>query len=207
MKPPKDVSPSDLFAKLLERPRPHKVVDFPRWDDEGNPIAQVAIWVMTQEEQIACASAAEQRTREMLKRSGGDIPKSDESRRGYDDVYSNLAANEILSRVCRDPNDLKKPFFPNAAAVMKLTADEVGVLMDEFNHVQATCGPIISYLTDDEFEAWVSVLAEGAGRFPFARCSLAVKTELLERMAKELVKLRTPSTSSLKPASDSTDTE
>jgi len=197
--PPTDIPPSELWLKIQEMPRPHIVVDFPRKDYEGNPICKIALWVLTQEEQVSAAASATKTTKTLLK----DLTLvNGEQARGYEDVYGNEAAVEVLFRACRHPEDVKRPFFPNTAGVRKLSVDEVGVLMNYYYEAQAKLGPIVSYMSEDEYEVWVKRLAEGASTFPLEQLSSALRNELMLRMALHLHVLLTANSSAGSPPSD-----
>jgi hypothetical protein len=197
--PPTDIPASELWLKLQEMPRPHIVVDFPRKGLDGEPICQVGMWVLTQEEQVAAAATATKSTKNLLKEL--TLVQGEQSR-GYEDVYGNEAAVEVLFRACRHPEDVKRPFFPNSAAVRKLSVDEVGVLMNFYYEAQAKLGPIVSYMTDDEYEIWVKRLAEGASTFPLEHLSSALRNELMLRMALHLSTFLMANSSAGSPPSD-----
>ncbi len=181
--PPKDIEPSALFLKLTQS-RPHKLVDLPRKGPDGEPIGQVAMWILTQEELIAVAAESERKTRKLL---GSDIPGKEQAKTGYDDVYQNTAACELLFKACRDADDPTKPAFRTPSEIQKaFSNDEIGVLQFAYLTVQSELGPIESQLSDDEFEAWVRVLAEGASALPFAALSWGALTALALRMASQL---------------------
>jgi hypothetical protein len=167
---------NDLWDRICAMPRPHKVVDFPRKGADGQPVGQIAIWVLTQQEQEACAAEANKKTRELLK---------DESRdksRGADtdnDLYRNLAADEVLYRACRTL-DLKDAFFPSASKLReKLSVDEVGVLITHYYSVQSELGPIISSMSKEESEAMLDTLKRTGERYPLDSISREQLTLLL----------------------------
>lgn len=128
--PPEHVSAGELWAKLNEHPRPTRVVDFPRRDAEGKAIGQVAIWVLTQEEQMVCAATAERFAKERVK----DGKPED---LGYETVYVNQAIVEVLYRVCRRVDDVKMPAFPSPGLIReKLTAEECQQLFESYLDVE-----------------------------------------------------------------------
>jgi hypothetical protein len=175
---------SDLWRLLQELPRPHKLVDFPRTGPDGKPVGQLAIQVLTQEEQMAANAEAEKVARTLLKDGKrGDL--------GYEAVFNNEGAVQVVLRACRDANDVTKAAFPGAAAIRaKLTADEVGMLFDHYLTVQLQLGPIITEMSDVEFEAWVTRLDEGQAFF-FDRLSSETKKTLVLTMASRLRRFST----------------
>lgn len=191
--PSENIPPHEAWLEVTKTPRANRVCDFPRNDPvTGEPICQIAMWVLTEEEQNACQAAAELFTRKLLK----EIPKGDEARRGYDDLYNNAAAIEILYRACRRPDDLSKPFFPSPAEMRRhLTIDEVGVLFNQYMTVQVETGPIISLLSEDEVQTWVKRLGEGGSRFPLDFLSSEALKTLAWHLALQLFNLQMDTTS------------
>ena len=172
----------DYWAKLIALPRPSKVVDFPRKNEDGSAV-ELAIWVLSQDEQMACSSAADALAKKLLK----DAVKNDERSRGYDDIYQNAAAVEILFRVCRQKEDLAKPFFPAPDAIRKhLTTDEIALLFTHYLSVQVELGPIVADMTSDEVDAIVKRLVESGSRFPLDGLSPEALKTLVLSMASRL---------------------
>lgn len=179
--PPENISASELWMLLQAEPRPHRVVDFPRLAQDGTPVGQMAIWVLTQEEQMAANAEAEKVARRMLKDGKrGDL--------GYEALFNNEGAVQVVYRACRNVKDLTQPAFPNPDAIRtKLTADEVGRVFEHYLTVQLELGPILTSMQDSEFEAWVSRLAEG-GAFFFDLLSPEMQKALALSMASRLAK-------------------
>lgn len=189
--PPKDVSSSELFQKLVSAERPHRITDIPRKGPDGEPIAQVALVVLTQEEMNLAAAEAERRTRKLL---GADVPKKEDAQSGYSDVYNNLAAVEILFRACRQADDTKRNAFRTPHEIQSaLTSDEVGVLFHAYLTVQQELGPIVARMTEEEVDSWVRVLAEGGTADPLGLLSWGALTTLVLSMARRLHALQTDS--------------
>lgn len=200
--PPKDIEPAALWLKVIARPRPHELVDFPRLDENGKPLGQIAIRVLTQEEQAnAAAEALKTTRRKMGEDSTKPVPGEDGD--AFQNVYGNIAACEVLQRACRNPEDLERPFFPSSGEMRKhLSVDEIGVLMASYHEVQARLGPIMATMTDDEYKAWVETLAKGAAVFPLARLSWPERTALMRRLACDLWTSWTSSSSPSSPPSE-----
>jgi hypothetical protein len=190
--PPADIEPSKLWLKLQEMPRPSKVVDFPRTDADGNPVEKLAMWVLTQEEQMICSAAAEKFTREHLKDARvGEM--------GYDAIYTNAAAVEILFRACRNHEDLSRPAFPTPKALRSLPQNEVGVLFDNYLTVQLELGPIVANMSEEELNAWITRIGEGGSAFPFDSLSWEMQRILALTMALRLRASRTDTSSAGSP--------
>lgn len=192
-------SPSALWLAITAMPRPSRVVDFPRTDITGKPVGEVRLRVLTQEEQMLSSAEAERFAKKAIK----ELPKSDEAKRGYDDLYNNAAAVEILFLACRQKDAIDRPFFPSPSALRKaLTADEVGALMIHYYTAQSELGPIIARMSQEEMDAWVKRLGEGGSRFPLDLLSWEQLKELTFSLATRLHKLTTGTTSAGSPPNE-----
>ena len=177
------LTPSELWTQIIVMPRPHRTVDFPRLGENGEPVGQITMQVLTQEEQITASIESERFTRKHLK----EMPKSSEPHRGYDDTYNNQAACELLFRACRRADDVTKPFFPSPAAIRQnLTPDEVGVLVRSYYIVQDEVGPIIASMSEEEVTAWIKRLGDGGSAVPLAFISPEQQSRLALSMALRL---------------------
>lgn len=167
------------------------VVDFPRKGDDGQPLGQLRIRVLTQEEQMASASAAEKLTKEMLKEG-----KKDEL--GYERLFSDALCVELLFRACRDVNDTSRTAFPSTKSIRSaLTTDECSMLFQHYLTVSVELGPTVLTMSDDEFDHWVDRLAEGGSAFPFGLLSSELQTILPVYMARQLKSLKGNSSAGL----------
>ena len=199
--PPADISPTDLWLKLSARERPSKVVDFPRKGEDGNPVGQLRIRVLTQEEQMVCASAAEKIAREHLKDS-----KKDEL--GYERLYSDAFCVEVLFRACRDVADIGRALFPSPKHLRgALTTEECSMLFQHYLTVSVELGPTALTMSDEEFEAWVSRLAEGGSAFPFDLLSSDLQRLLILYMARLLTSQKDKSSVGSPPEESTTSLE
>lgn len=182
--PPKDVSASELWTALTQIPRPWKVVDFPRVDPmTKESVGQIAIWVLTQEEQIAASAEADQVAKKVLK----DPQRQGEANIGYENVYNNEATIQVLYRACRDVKDVMRPAFPSASMLRKhLSVDEISVLAVHYMQVQSAVGPIVASMTADEEKLWIGRLADAGDVFPISVLSPREMERLLLSMACQL---------------------
>ncbi len=202
--PPTDVSASELWTALMATPRPFEVVDFPRVDPiTKEPVGQLAIWVLTQEEQIAASAEADRVAKQLLK----DPQREGEANLGYANIYGNEASVQVLYRACRDAKNVMRPAFPSASMLRKfLSVDEISVLAVLYMQVQSTLGPIVASMTADEEKLWIGRLADAGDVFPTAALSLREMEALLLSSAKQLVSFWTATSSAgLEPASGGSD--
>jgi len=199
--PPEDVPATALWLALTAIPRPHKLVDFPRrLPGTEESVGQVAMWPLTQEEQMACSAEADRFTKKLLK----DGQKKDEANLGYETMFSNEVAVQILYRACRDATDLERPAFPSPSQLRQaLTADEVGALFKHYLTVQLELGPIVAHLSDEEMEAWVKRIGEGGSAFPFDLLSWEMQRALVLFMASRLTSSPTDTLSAGSPPEES----
>ncbi len=187
--PPDNVEASELWLALTQIPRPHKMVDIPRcFPGTDTPVGQVAMWPLTQEEQMAVNAEADRFTKKLLQ----DPQKRDEANLGYQHTFANEVAVQILSRVCRDVKDLSKPAFPSPKQMRQhLTADEVGVMFSQYLVIQLELGPIVAEMSDEEMEGWIKRIVVGGSAFPFASLSAEAQSRLVLFMASRLCSLQT----------------
>lgn len=169
----------DYWAKLIALPRPHRVVEFPRKLGNEAPV-ELAMWVLSQEEQMACSASADAVAKKLLK----ETPKSDERSRGYEDIYQNAAAVEVLFRVCRKKDNLEQPFFPSPDMIRRhLTTDEIALLFTHYLSLQAELGPIVARMEKGEMDDLIAQLVASGSRFPLDSLS----PETLKNLAISMV--------------------
>jgi hypothetical protein len=196
-----DLKPVDLWLAITAMPRPSVIVDFPRNGPDGNPVGELRIQVLTQEEQILCSAEAERYTKKAIK----ELPKENEAQLGYQNVYNNSAAVEVLYHCCRKKDAPLEPFFPSRDAIRKfLSPDEVGVLLMHYYTAQTDLGPIVAHLSEVEMDAWIARLGEGGTRFPLDFLSLDALKDLAFSLACRMHSFATATSSpGLPPESDS----
>lgn len=183
--PPETIDASELWLAITTLPRPHRVVPFPRkLPGSDEPVGELAIWPLSQEEQMASNVEADRFTKRLLK----DPQKKEEANLGYEHTYANEVAVQVLYRACRNPKDLAKPAFPSPTDMRaKMSTDEVGVLFSVYATVQFEIGPIVASMSKEEREAWILRLEEGGSAFPFDALSWEEKRILLPFLASQLV--------------------
>lgn len=195
--PPDNIPPSELWTKLMAAERPCRVVDFPRKDPTtGEPIGKVALWVLSIGEIIAAKADAATYARQLIK----EKVSRDEYVEGYQQVWDDASAVEVLWRAARRPEDTRHPAFPTpSAARQRLTSDELAVLMNQYAQVQHELGPIVANMTEPEMEAWLKRLEEGGSADPLAFCSSEQLRALVMYSAFRLHKSETGSSSDGEP--------
>jgi len=184
MSAPEKLEPSALWLALTALPRPSRTMPLPRLKPgTDEPIGEVLVWPLTQEEQMAANAAADKFTKELLK----DPQKKDEANLGYHHTYSNEVAIQVLFRACRDAENEKRPAFPSPSLMReKFSTDEIGVLFHGYCTIQSELGPIRAHMTNEEMEAMILRIAEGGSAFPFDSCSWEQQRTLVLSMASRL---------------------
>ncbi len=182
--PPDSLEASELWLALTALPRPHKLVDIPRClEGTDTPVGQVAMWPLSQEEQMAVNAEADRFTKKLLQ----DPQKRDEANLGYQHTFSLEVAVQTLYRSCRDPADKNRSAFPSPKLMRStFTADEIGVMYQQYMTVQLELGPIVASMSDEEMEGWVKRIASGGSAFPFASLSWEMQQTLVLSMARHL---------------------
>lgn len=203
--PPKDITPADLWTQITAEPRAHRIVDFPRKKDDGSgeSIGQLAMVVLTQEEQMKVNADAAISLRKYLKDNGGQMPGQNEQDFGFKNLHEMQTCIEVLIRACRNAEDITQRFFPSKEAMKKhLSPAEVAILMRNYLRVQTELGPIISHMSTEEMDAWIDLLVTGGSEFPLDSLSLDGATGLLMHMASRLYNLQKDKSSLTTPPSD-----
>jgi hypothetical protein len=203
--PPTTIPPAALFAQLAQMPRPSRIIDFPRKDlATGEPVGQLVMQVMSALEQKNAQVASEKFARESL----GMKPEEAPNGIGYENIYKNAAAVEILYRVCKRIEDPALPFFPSPKQMREhLTPAEIGVLFSAYLALETELGPIVSDMTEREVDAWIARLAEGGSAFPLVSLSSEGLTDLTLRLARRLHNSSTGTSSSGLPPEENTTSE
>lgn len=201
---PPNMESSKLFAELTSLPRPHRLVPFPRINPKTGEEFQVGMWLLTQNEAMLVAAEAEKTARRLLR---DNLPGRNESSKGYDDVYNNASAIELLYRACRDPEHIERPFFPSKQAISDvLTVDEIAILLNHYFTLQVEIGPIVGAMTNDELQAWLEKLAEGGQSSQYFLNSLSLEAlkGLLIALAVQLHSSQTDKSLSMSPPEKNT---
>lgn len=181
----KELDASDLWLALTALPRPHKLVPFPRnLPGTNTPVGEIAIWPLTQEEQMAANAEADRFTKKLLK----DPQQKDQANLGYHHTYSNEVAVQVLFRACRDAKNLERAAFPSPTLMrQRLSTDEIGVLFNQYCTVASEIGPIVAYMSKEERESMIVRLADGGSAFPFDSLSWEQQRDLVSFMASQLL--------------------
>jgi hypothetical protein len=190
--PPQDIAPDELWRRITERPRPHRVIDLPQKDAGGKAVGRVAMVVLTQTEQQAVIAASDRWVRKFIaSEKTGTMDRSE----AYETLYSSRAAVETLSRAMRRDTDPTRPAFMGSDVPGLLSnhflPDEIAVLMKEYLHTRATLGPIVSTMSDDEYALWKERLKAGALLYPLAYLTSGLTSELLLRLGADLMRSQT----------------
>jgi hypothetical protein len=195
--PPTDIPASQLYLALSSATRPNKVVEFPRYDDDGKSPGELRIQILTQRDQMAASTEAERVARKHMKEGKkGDI--------GYERLYTDALCIEILWRACRSFEDPKYPSFPSPSWMQEnLTTEEAAKLFDHYLTVQLELGPMTNQMTEEECEAWIDRLVEGGSGFPLNLLTSEQQQLLLMYMAFQLRPSPTVSVSASEPPGDS----
>ena len=174
---------SELYLALMSLPRPSREIDIPKKLPPGFP-SKVAIWPITQEEQNLCNARADIYARELLK----NPQKRDDVNLGYQHIYQNEVACQVLALACRDVKNVSRPAFPSPKQLRALfTTDEQGVLFNEYCHVQVELGPIVAYMTKEEMEGLILRIHKGGSNYPFASLSWEEQSTFLSFLVSQVV--------------------
>lgn len=165
--PPRDVPPSELVRRLIDRGRPQSaLVDYPRFDEAGKVICQVRLRALTEGELENALANARRETARLLRSAGDEaLPWRPE------ELEHNARATEILAIACRNPDTEHgdKPFFEHGVIEVRqyCTQQELGVLLNAYAAMVDKTHPNLNDLTESEMRAWVDVIAKGVVENPF----------------------------------------
>jgi len=186
--PPNDLAPSELYRKLSQRPRPSDVVDFPRKDGEGKPVARVRLQVLTLEQHDEARHAAQ---RYLVEGRGfketelnTEIPQSVSG----DAVAVELLALAIVSEnpvPGTEENPVYRREFLNGTQLRRgLSADEIAALFKQYLLVQHRYGPTERTIeSEDDLNSWIRILVAGGRDYPLALLDLPQLAELTSSLA------------------------
>lgn len=202
--PPNGVPADELWARITSVPRPSRLVDIPRNDVNGNPVGQVLMQVLSQAEQNMCAANAEEFAKKRMKLAYS----REEQNIGYEDVYRNEAATQVICMAARSKEDPRVQAFPSADKMrVAFTSDEIAVLLQSYMMVQRELGPIVSRMSPEEMDAWIEKLQEGGAAFPLVLLSSEAKNDLVMHLVSRLSDSSTDTSSpGSQPSDGSTET-
>jgi hypothetical protein len=202
--PPIDIEAEELWRNICRTDEPnaryYEVVDFPRNDrDTGKPLGELAIWPLKDNEITQAKAEATKYARALIKEKKETF-EAHEYIEGYQQVFSDACATEMVWRFCRNVKDRSVAAFPTAAACrLHLSGDEKAVLCNAYALVQVKFGPIVSGMTVEDYDAWIQRLAEGGSATPLAFLTWEQRTELLMHSASLLYALQKGNSSAGKP--------
>ena len=174
-----DVPANEFVRKLMSRKRPSEVLPFPRVGQDGKPLFEYRMCVLSQQELDGCLYDAEMYAQRMFKDK--KRPSSDElgAVRGeaWSEVYNNAKIVEILLRACRQVPEKTNPagkvyhdplFIGGDQIRGLLTSDELASMFNAYLNTQFRFGPLWRYMTDDQVDAFVDRLEEGLSDSPLS---------------------------------------
>jgi len=197
----KDLDYSTLFNDLSKRKQPTRLVDLPAFDEAGNPICQVLIRTLTHDDHVDIQRNATIECDRIFK---DQLIERDS--KVYRERHDNITAKHFIFRSCRDPESENKPFFPTPDHVGRyLSNDEIAVLLQHYETLQAERGPVIAFMDDAKFEEWIAKLGKGAEEAPYFldRFLPEAKNQFLMYMARQLMKSQTDKFSATLPVDNS----
>lgn len=175
----------NLWNSLASRKAHSTLVDFPDYDEKGQAICQVLIKTLSHDEHIKIQKDSMNECDRSFIEEKEKINRESDL---YKDRYENIAAKHFLFHCCFEPDNPEKKLFPIPQQVGKLTQDEVNVLLKHYRTLQNQKGPLVAYLTGDQFEEWVTKLADSAeeGAYFLDRILPEAQIQLLLYMANQL---------------------
>lgn len=186
--PDRDIPADELFLKMLERPAPSEIVEFPR-----KGVGNVRVFVLPLEVHTQARLAGKRRFQDQLKKGGQASALGQTADAGLEaEVLADLVACEVIALAYYT----EKPFaetehgpqykrlFASGADVEKLSADEVAILFAYYTATKRKYGPNeASFESDDEVNAWIKRLEDGGSGFPLYQLESHQQVDLIQRLA------------------------
>lgn len=166
--PPTDTVPSELFAKMIDRARPHVILDWIRTDDDGKPLGKFWMQVLTQSEIDNAQLNADLYIRRQLKSRAKVLGEEDAkvaamNQEAWREMYQSACMVEVVYAASRDINEPRKHLFKTPDDIRDgLQPSEIAHLMNAYDTLQHKFGPLWRQLTDEEVESWLTLLEQGA---------------------------------------------
>lgn len=183
-----EMSDKDLWTRITQKPRPHRIVNFTINGED----CQIAIMTLTGAQAQIINLDSEKYTDEMIKKYVKNVGKTkEEFSMSYSHIYQDKIVVETLFTACRKPEDLTSSFFPSSMSISKyLSQDEIAVLFSMYLETRSDLSCILGELTAEQIDAAIERLADGGGEDFLASLSLEATKQLMRHMASRLLKLQ-----------------
>lgn len=166
---------------------PHKIVEFTGRKDKDGKTVRIAMQVLSQYDATVISIDLEKSVRKYFKDSEIELPKIGEASEGYVRVTEQEAAIKTLFKVCRNPDDLKQPFFKNPIVMsQELTTEEVGFLMTLYHRVRSECSPMRYDISEIECDAIIDNIHESQSTYVLEGMSKSVIADFIMHAVNKL---------------------
>jgi len=188
MTPPNDISDSDLFTLLASEEMPWEAEVFPIAHPKTKQYFSYAIQPLGHEEMKIVKMVAKGRAEAAYKGKDYDQTFKDE-------IYADELIVEILFRTSKKLEDRSQKLFDTPNWISKnLSTDVIGTMYNNYEVTKLRVGVNIFEMSETDRQAWISRLAEGAGKdsegflgrlnlFVAKKCLLDTVLELINAQA------------------------
>lgn len=150
------MSEINYYQLLSQLPRTHEMVPFPVTLQDGTTF-EIPMWILTNQEDYQVTAGAEKEVRKLL--AGSDI---DVKSRGYNDLYNDQCAYQLLWYACRSPGDVSKPFFMKREDIpAMLNSDQIGILLNHYYDIKLDQPSLKSIKNEEELSEWIKKIQAG----------------------------------------------
>lgn len=179
-----DSKDKGIWQTLQSRKLHECIVDFPAKNADGSPLFRVRIRTLMQDdlaeiERLSISEADKWFAQMKI--------QTDRDSRVYRERLYDISANHYLFRCCFHETEDERLFDAPPLVSKLCTQDEINVLIKDYRRLQDEKGPLISYLTTDQFDGWVERLADDAEGSSFlGRILPDAQNQLMRYMARRL---------------------
>jgi len=133
---------------ILSGKMPEQIIDFPRNDADGKPIAKIAIRLLRHADNISITKQATFQTDRELKENSATVDRSSDY---YKEMFYNVRAKHFVYQCTYDcdpdSENYGKHFFPTPDEVGAIRNEEVAEIMKAYSHLELSAGSVL-YSTD-----------------------------------------------------------
>jgi hypothetical protein len=187
-----DVPAGLLFRKLTDMARAHEILPFPRNNEDGKPVGEYWLQILTQSEVDDASIDAEKYVRRRAKERAAALGENAEqaaqtpNQEAWRDLHQSALYVELIWRACRCKENASKNLFACPDDIRRTcTPNEITSIVNSYDQVQRKFGPLFRLLSKEDVDAWLEQLTKGGEEAlgPFGLLSPGELAQLIASMA------------------------